>query len=242
MQTQRVDAGRGLAWFGVGWRMFMADPGMWIVLTVIGAIIVLVLGLIPLVGPLLLALLLPGLAGGYFHAARESSAARRLDISHLFVALQMPEKRNPMLVLGAILLGFHILMMLVAVVMVGGSMGMMGVAGHTDNDALAAGAGIGLLLALLIISALGLVVAMAFFYAIPLVMFTDTQPGAAIASSLRASVVNFLPLLVFSVIYLLLAILAMLPFMLGYLVLVPVTFGAILASYREIYPEPAATV
>jgi len=239
MQIQRVDAGKGLAWFGEGWRMFTRDPGMWIVLTVVGAIVALVLGLIPLVGPMLLAMLIPGLTGGYLYAASESMSGRRIDVSQLFVALQQPEKRNPMLVLGAILLGFHILLMLIAVLLVGGSMGVMGMAGHSDNHALAAGAGVGLLLALLIISLIGLLVAMAFIYAIPLVMFTPSLPGEAIRSSLRACITNFLPLLVFSVIYLVLATLAAIPFMLGYLILMPVSFGAIFASYRDIYGNPS---
>lgn len=235
MQVQRVDAGKGLAWFGDGWRVFRADPGMWLALTLIGGVIAMALGLVPLLGPMLFALILPALLGGYMYAAREGLSGRPVEIGHLFIALQQLEKRNPMMVLGALLLGFHILMTLVAVLLVGGSMGMMGIAGHGDNNAMAAGAGLGLLLALLIISVVGLVVAMAFMYAIPLVMFADTKPVDALKSSISACLANFLPLLVFSVAYLVLAVIAAIPLMLGYLILMPVTFAAVVASYDDIY-------
>lgn len=235
MQIQRVDASRGLGWFGAGWGLFKADIGMWVVLTILSGLVVLLTHLIPVVGPLLFALLLPGLLAGLLHAAREASEKRPLDIGHLYAGFKDERLRNPLLVLGAFLLAAHIVMTLVALLLVGGSMGLMGLAGGGEQEALAAGAGIGILLALLIITAIACVLALAFFYAVPLVLFAAAKPVEAMKSSIAACLANFLPLLVFGVFYLVLALLAALPLMLGYLVLVPVTIGAIYTSYREIY-------
>jgi len=235
MQIHKVDAGKGLSWFADGWRLFMVEPGMWVVLTLLSGLVALLTHLIPVVGPLLFALLLPGLLGGLLYGAREVAAGRPLDISHLYLAFKDGPLRNPMLVLGAILLGAHIIMTLIALLLVGGSMGLMGLAGGGEQEALAAGAGIGILLAFLILSVIAFVLALAFLYAVPLVMFAAERPSAALRSSIAACLGNLLPLLVFGVFYLVLAVLAALPLMLGYLVLVPVTVGAVYTSYCDIY-------
>ncbi len=238
MQPRRVDAGRGIAWLSEGWTIFKRDPGMWIALIIVWGVIQLVLGMVPVVGVMLSALLGPALGGGLMFAAREGAEGRPLDINHLFAAFRDESRRNPMLVLGTILVVFNIVMLVVFMIFVGGSMAMMG---QPHYNTLAAGMGIGMLLVLLVFLCLGLLVTMALLYAVPLVMFTDTPPMAAMKSSFAASMVDFMPLLVFSIFYLLLALLAAIPLGLGFLLLLPVTVCAIYASYRDIYPpeQPA---
>jgi uncharacterized membrane protein len=239
MAVQSVDLGKGLAWYGDGWAIFMRSPGMWIVFMILLLVIAVVLGLVPLLGSLLLALILPGLIGGVLYAARELSEQREMDISHLFIAFKEIEMRNSVLVLGAVMLGANILIMLITLVLVGSSMGAAGMMQQGQHDMMAAGFGVGMLLALLLVSGLGLLLSMAFFYAVPLVMFTGAKPLDAIRSSFSACITNILPLLVFGVVYIVLATIAMIPLGLGLLVLLPVTFGAIYASYRDVF-APAA--
>lgn len=239
MQAQGVDVGKGLAWYGDGWGIFTRNPGMWIVLMILLLVIAAVLNLVPLLGPLLFALLLPGLFGGVLYAAREASEQREMDVSHLFIGFKDSAMRNALLVLGAVLLGANILFMFFALLLIGSGMGMAGMLHHGEHEMLAAGLGAGMLLALLLLSLLGLLLSMVFLYAVPLVMFAAAEPVAAMKSSFAACLSNILPLLLFGVIYIVLATIAVLPFGLGLLVLLPVTFGALYASYRDIYAVPA---
>lgn len=235
MQARSVDFGKGLTWFGDGWTLFTRNPGMWILFMILLFVIALVLSLIPLLGQLLLALMLPGLIGGVLFAARELSEQRAMDVSHLFVAFKEGDTRNAMLVLGAVMLGANVLSVLISLVFIGTGMGMAGMMQGDDHEVMAAGLGVGMLLALLLLSLLGLLLSMALFYAIPLVMFAAAQPLDAMKSSFAACLANILPLLLFGIVYIVLALVAAIPFGLGLLVLLPVTFGAIYASYRDIF-------
>ena len=69
-------------------------------------------------------------------------------------------------------------------------------------------------------------------------MFRGVPAGQAMGSSLRANLRNVLPLLVFGVIYLFIAVLATLPLLLGWIVLLPVSAGMLYLSYKDLY-EPA---
>ncbi|HKJ88970.1 MAG TPA: hypothetical protein VKA48_10725 [Gammaproteobacteria bacterium] len=91
----------------------------------------------------------------------------------------------------------------------------------------------------LLVLLLALATGMAFFFATPLVMFTSAGPLSALAASLRGALGNLLPLLVFGVIYVVLAVAAAIPYGLGFLVLGPVGAGAAYASFAEVFP-PAA--
>ncbi len=236
MQTQSVDFGKGLAWYGGGWEIFKRNPGMWIVFMILLFVIAVILNLVPVLGSLLFALIMPGLFGGVLYSARELSEQREMDINHLFIAFKETGTRNSVLVLGAVMLGVNILFMLITLVLIGGGMGMAGMMGEGGHDMMTAGLGVGMLLALLLMSVIGLLLAMAFFYAVPLVMFAAAQPVAAMKSSFAACLANILPLLLFGVVYIVLAAIAVIPFGLGLLVLLPVTFGAVYASYRDVFP------
>jgi uncharacterized membrane protein len=104
---------------------------------------------------------------------------------------------------------------------------------------LLAGAG---LIALLIVLTIGFLVGMALFYGVPLVMLGGQNAWPAAQDSVAASWINMLPLLVFGLIYLVLAVVAIIPFGLGLLILGPVTVGAVYASYQDVFGEAPARV
>lgn len=238
MGYRRVEAGRGFAWYGEGWRLFMLDPGTWIVFAVLLIVLVVLLNTVPVLGPLLFSLIAPGLAGGLLYAAREISMQRKMEFNQLFVAFREPALRNPMLRLGAVLIGANLLLVLLGLLIIGGGLGLAGTVMEPGNHMMGARFGIGLLLAMLLMMAVGLLVAMAFLYAIPLVMFADAGPGAAMKASFGAGLANILPLSLFGIVYVVLAVLAAIPAGLGFLLLLPVSFGALYASYRDIFEPP----
>ena len=241
MTMMRVDAGRGWGWLVEGWQLFVRAPGIWIVVMLIYLGISVVLSFIPFVGGLASMLLLPVLAGGMLFGAAALARGERLEIVHLFRGFQDQERMGPLVLLGAISLAGYALMALVIAVFMGGGL-MMGAALDSTGTivppeamgGLFAGAG---LIALLIVLTISVLIAMALFYGVPLVMLAGQNAWPAAQDSIAACWINILPLLVFGLIYLVLAVVAVIPFGLGLLILGPVTVGAVYASYQDVFGE-----
>ena len=239
MTMMRVEAGRGWGWIVEGWQGFAQAPGIWIVILLIYLGISVVLSLIPFVGGLAYMLLSPVLAGGMLYGAAALARGEPLEIAHLFRGFQDQERMGPLVLLGLISLAGYVLTILVVVVFVGGGLMMGAVMDSTGAvvppeamGGLFVGAG---LIALLVILTVGLLMTMALFYGIPLVMLGGQNAWPAARDSVAACWANVLPLLVFGLIYLVLAVVAAIPFGLGFLILGPVTVGAVYASYRDVF-------
>lgn len=234
MQTRSVGFGRGAEWFGEGWRIFRANPGLWIVGVITLVVIAVLLSLVPILGQLALDLVLPALFAGLFHVAHELAQGRKASFEQLFIGLSDHKLRTPLLILGAVLVGVQLLFVVVGLIFLGGSMGMAGMS-QVASPEMMVGMGAGMLAMMLVFALLAMLASLAFFYAIPLVTFDGVAPIDAIKSSLSACLANVPALLLFGIIYLVLAFIAMIPFGLGLLVLIPVAFGAAYASYRDVY-------
>ena len=235
MEAKTVDVSRGVAWFTGGWQIFMKSPGLWVVLGAITLIIAVALFLLPVVGMLALSLLMPVFVAGLLYAAREADAGRALDVAHLFQGFREKDRLTPLLSLGGIALAGTIVSLALMIMIGGGSMLAMMAGGQRE---MMGGAIAGMLLALPVVLGVQLLVALALIYAVPLVMFRGVPASQAMGSSLRANLRNILPLLVSGVLYLFVAVLATLPLLLGWLVLLPVSVGMLYRSYKDLY-EPA---
>lgn len=246
MAVIRADAGRGWGWIVEGWQLFAQAPGIWIVILLIYLGISVVLSFVPFVGMLAHALLSPVLIGGMLYGAAALARGENLEIAHLFRGFQDQERMGPLVLLGLISVASYVLIALVILVFVGGGL-IVGVALDSTGavvppeamGGLLAGAG---LVALLIILVVGFLIVMALFYGIPLVMLAGQNAWPAAQDSVAACWINMLPLLVFGLIYLVLAVVAIIPFGLGFLVLGPVTVCAIYASYRDVFGEAPSRV
>ena len=232
MEAKTVDVSRGIAWFTGGWRIFMKNPGLWIVLGVITLIIAVALFLLPFVGMLALSLLMPVFAAGLLYAAREADEGRTLDVAHLFQGFREKDRLTPLLSLGGVALAGTVVSLALFIMIGGGSMLAMMAGGQRE---MMGGAIAGMLLALPVVLGVQLLVALALIYAVPLVMFRGVPASQAMGSSLRANLRNILPLLVSGVLYLFVAVLATIPFLLGWLVLLPVSVGMLYRSYKDLY-------
>jgi uncharacterized membrane protein len=246
MTAIRVDAGRGWGWIVEGWQLFAKAPGVWIVIMLIYLGISVVLSLIPFVGGLAYTLLMPVLVGGMLYGAAALARGETLEIAHLFRGFQDQERMGPLVLLGLISVAGYVLMALVVMVFMGGGLIMGATLDSTGTvvppeamGGLLAGAG---LIALLIVLTIGFLVGMALFYGVPLVMLGGQNAWPAAQDSVAASWINVLPLLVFGLIYLVLAVVAIIPFGLGLLILGPVTVGAVYASYQDVFGEAPARV
>jgi uncharacterized membrane protein len=98
-----------------------------------------------------------------------------------------------------------------------------------------AGAFTTMALAVLIGLALFVPIAMAMWFAAPLVVLNQLGPVEAMKQSFNGCLRNVVPFLVYGVVMLVLAIVASVPVGLGWLVLLPIGAGSLYSSYRAIY-------
>ncbi len=120
---------------------------------------------------------------------------------------------------------------------------MTGIGTLLTGDPLQAGVaalaalGIGALFAVLLGLLLGIPLMMAFWFAPALVALRNAEPLAATKASFDACLRNMWPMLVYSLLGLVFAIVASIPLGLGWLVLAPVFAASIYASYKDIFGE-----
>jgi uncharacterized membrane protein len=230
-QARSVDAGRGLAWWTEAWPMFTKNAGMWIVLGLVMLVIYIVLAFIPFIGGVASALLAPVLVGGWLIAARKAEAGGALEVGDLFAGFK--EKVGPLVVIGAVLLGITIVAVLIfGLLGFGAAVGMSG--GVNTGAGVGAMMGIGFL-GLLLTLVFGFLIAMAFWYAPALVVFRDVQPLDAMKASFSAGLKNIVPFLLYGLIYIVAAVIASIPFGLGWIVLVPLLMLTIYVSYKDLF-------
>jgi uncharacterized membrane protein len=224
----------GWHWIAEGWHIFTAAPLMWIVTIVLFIIISTVTAVIPIVGQIAGIVLTPVLIAGLMIGASEVSAGRPLSIGHLFAGFQ--QRVGSLVALGLLSTLFAI----VAVVIVFFAFGStaMQLMMKAQIDPLALTRSLGLLLSIAVVAALLLLpLAMAYYFAPALIALGDQGPLAAMRMSIVACLRNALPLLIYSLVLMVLGVLASLPFALGWIVLLPVLIASLYASYRDIFHD-----
>lgn len=235
MNHQRVDAGAAGRWLQRGWNLFTQSVGLWMAQALLLGIILVALNLVPLLGGLLGALLMPALFGGLVYGARQLERGNALEVGYLFQAFREPGRAGPMLMLGLVPLGAAVLTGVLAAGIMSGAAGtgMATGSGGMGGGMMAGGGLVMMLMSLLI----GLVSGALLLFAIPRVMFGLDAPMAAIQASYRAVLDNIAAYIVLAVIYFVLAIVAAIPFGLGFLVLMPVMGAAVYAAHADVFAD-----
>ena len=233
MQAKSVNAGQGASWFNCGWNLFKQDFGTWFIMFLIFIGIFIVLNFIPLIGPLALSVITPALMAGFMYSASQMDQGNSVEIGNLFQGFKDKQRMNKLLVLGGLSLLASIVLMLIMFSLLGGS-AMMNASetGTIDPQAMMS---TGMSISMLLILLAALFISMGFLYAAPLVMLDNMAPVDSIKTSFSACLKNILPLLVFGIIYFLLAIVAAIPILLGFLILIPVSILAMYCSYKSIF-------
>ena len=235
---QKVAAECGVAWLTEGWALFMRQPSLLVGMTLILLLIIAALNLVPLLGGLAALIMLVVLAAGLLTTFERLQHGQEVGFDTLFSGLR--ERTQPLLILGLILLGAEIIIaLLVGLVVSGtviGSVLMGGIMSHGEmSPAMLLGVIQGGLIALLLVLLLSLPLFMAYTFAVPLVCLGGHAPVAALKASFFAVAANWAPFLVFGLIYLVLALLASIPLLLGWLLLLPLSFAAGYVAYREVF-------
>lgn len=233
---RRLPASAWVGWYRHGWKQFSDSPLAWMGATLSFVAICAVILLVPL-GQLAAQALQFVFLGGLVLGCRDHDAGRRFRFRYLFEGFTAHGAQ--LALIGALctlaFIGFFLL--------VGIGVGVSGIElSLADWNNLAAmthaalPATILLVLLLIFLSALG----MAVWFAPALVVLYDVPAWTALKMSFDGFWHNGVPLTLFGLAWIVLALGASLLLGLGYLVLIPVTVGAIYASTREVFDAPAS--
>ena len=238
MQPKRARTG-ALAWYRLGWQWFTSNPVIWMLLIFVYFVILMALQLIPLLGPLIGAVLWPGLSAGLLYASKKSSEGTAIRVGDLFSALLYSNNRFGLLHLGLISLAVA-LVSGVGIYYIGGeelmaALNQTNPSNMSEESVALMEAQLPMLLSIMLV--ISAITAVFFMYAVPLVAFKGVPAFTAIKTSISTSLINFIPLWLFGSLYLIFAMLASLPMMLGFLILMPVTICAWYASYLDIFGQ-----
>jgi uncharacterized membrane protein len=227
-EPQTVDAGRGIAWLAEGWALFRQAPGIWIAISVIAVVVFVLLAFIPFLGQLGSTLLSILFAGGIMLGCRDLDQGRELTVGHLFAGMQ--SHLTPLLVIGALYLAAVFALFLIAMLVGGGSFAAVMSGAANAGTALSGVLFIGLVLAALLVP-----VAMAMWFAPALATLNGVPAVEAMRASFRGCLRNLVPFIVYGIVLFILAMLASIPFGLGWLLLLPVMAGSVYAGYKDIF-------
>ncbi len=232
MGGRAVSAGQGWTWIAEGFGLFKKAPGMWIALVIILFVILIVLAFIPLLGAVATFLLMPLFLAGLMLGCQALQGGGGLEVGHLFAGFK--EHTGNLIVLGALAIGGWIIVMLPVIAIVGAGT----IFGMLRGDAAGAAAmGGSFVLAWLVAMALSIPIYMALWFAPALVVLRGLAPVAAVKESFVGCLKNVVPFLIYSIVLLVLGIVAAIPLGLGWLVLGPVVIASIYVSYRDIYGD-----
>ncbi|HZQ60047.1 MAG TPA: BPSS1780 family membrane protein [Casimicrobiaceae bacterium] len=236
-----VGASHGATWWSDGWRIFAAAPWLWIGMTLLFVVLMIVLAMIPIVGHIASTLLYPVMGTGLLVGARDVDRHQPLKFEHLFSCFD--KRIGPLLLVAVIYIAAWFVVWLVAAGICVLVFGLGTLSSLLQMDA--SGANLDLLLTfglaalvfLLVVLVLGTPLVMAYWFAPPLVALRGDAPIDAFKASFHASVRNVPPLMIYGLVFIGLAILATIPFGLGWIVFAPVFVGSVYASYRDIFGD-----
>ncbi len=232
---RKVPAAQGFQWVNAGFRFYRKNPLL--LSAAFGVIfgVVMALGLIPSVGGALSDLVWPLAVAGFMAAFRALDAGRELELPDFLSGARGPAL--PLMTIGAVQL---LAMLVIGKIMLGmgfDPQALMAVAQKGDatpqdmqavlNQAMPA-----VLTGLALFTPL----MMATWFAPALILFGGARPMTALGVSLKAVARNWPAMLVNSLaLGLLLFVSALVPFLLGLLVAMPILFGSLYASYQAIF-------
>ena len=222
-----VPTGRGWTWITEALALFRAAPGVWIGMALVWFVIFALGGMIPLVGALATGVLWPVFVAGFATASRHCEQQQTCSFSDLFAGFR--ERFGPLVVVGVITLVISMVVFFAVFAVMG--VGMSTMFGGQASMAM----GLSVLLAILIATALLLPLAMATWFAAPLVLFHQVAPVEAMKMSFTGCLKNVLPFTIYGLVLLVAAFVATIPFGLGWLVLGPVMAASVYTAYRDIY-------
>lgn len=229
LTVKQLPAGRAWTWIVQGFVLFRSYPAMWIVLLLIYLAIMIPLSMLPVIGSVVSTLLAPVFAAGMMWGCRAITLQQDLEINHLFEGF----KRNTaqLIAVGGIYMVSLLFIAIAVVMMLDKETVDLMLQGkdltQQQTDAM--------LLPLLTALMLMLPVIMAYWFAPVLAGLHGLQAIEAMKLSFSACLKNMLPFLLYGLIFMALLVLAIIPFGIGLIVVVPMMMTSLYASYADVF-------
>lgn len=240
IHVRDVRASHGPAWLAGGWRLFRGAPAAWMGLSAGWMLITFALVLVPVIGGVAANLAQPAFFASFALAARRQLSGEAPGMGDLFSGFRLPLK--PLVNLGAILLVAEIAIFFAMSLL--GLPGMGGEEGEvfTVSDYLQRLQGkewilfVGVGLTALVKGAL--------WFAPAILAFREISTAHAVRWSVYAAVSNLGAMLAYGIALTVIVVVAILPWGLGLLVVVPVMLASTYTGYADVFeeagPAPAA--
>lgn len=231
---RKVGAREGLQWVVEGFRLYWRSALLLSAAFGVAFGVIMALSLVPLVGGALSELAWPLMVAGFMAAYRVLDSGKALELPHFLAGVTGP--RILLATIGAVqLLGT----LVIGQIMTGmgfDPQAVMAAAQSPQNPAELQAVIDRSMPALLTGLALFIPLIMATWFAPALILFGAARPATALAVSFRAVARNWLAMGVNGLaLGLVLFVSALVPFLLGLLVAMPVLFGSLYASYQAIF-------
>jgi uncharacterized membrane protein len=236
MPGRTVRAGAGVDWVGDGWRLFRKASLMWIVFLVLFLLVHVGLSMVPWVGTWIGSVVSPILMGGIALGCRSLETGGDLELEHLLAGF----RRNTgiLFAIGVVYALCELALLVVFGAIVGPSFVWAVIQGDQAAVVDAFDDPLRLALGGLVVMALAIPLMAAYWFAPALAMLHDVPAIPAMKESLLACLRNFMPMLVYGLVMLALALLAVLPLGLGLIVWAPLMVATVYTSYRSVFTEP----
>jgi len=254
MQARIVETTRGARWLAEGWRLFRAAPLGWLAAVFGYWLLMTLVSLVPFVGVVAAAVLVPAFSVGFMALARAAGHKAPLDMALLFDGFRHEPRAQ--LALGVVYLVCLGLLLAVSTLADSGALARWMISGQRPTDEVLQSEGF--ITALVAAGALYLPVMLAFWFAPPLASWHATGAAKALFFSFAASMMNWRAFLAYGAVMALLTLLvpflivsafavagaaappaAVIIFPLAILLL-PTLFASFYASYRDVFGYDAA--
>ena len=215
LSIQQVPISHAWHWVVNGFRLFKSNPAMWIILLVIYLAIMIPLSMLPVVGSVLSTLLAPVFAAGMMWGCQAMMRNHDLEINHLFEGFK--HNTSQLVAVGGIYMLSLLVVAVVVVLMLDAATVELLVQGKNLSIEQADAMTLPLLLACMLV----LPVLMTYWFAPVLAGLHDLTAVQAMKLSFNACLRNMLPFFLYGLIFMVLLILAIIPFGIGLIVVVP---------------------
>lgn len=239
MKINHVGAKQGLQWIVNGFYLFRCSPLIWIILCGFLLSIAVVFSLVQTVGQIIFTILSPVFMAGLMSGCKALEQNKELEIGHLFAGFRA--NTIPLITLGGIYLVGQVLIISIAILVGGDTLMDLWFEGkRVDENELKRVSG-NMLSATLVVLTLSIPLMMATWFAPLLIMFDRMPPFAAMRLSFLGCLSNFIPLQIYAISLIVLAIISSIPYGLGFFILIPTLFASIYASYKAIFVDISET-
>lgn len=229
LTIKQVPIGNAWGWIVNGFHLFKANPAMWIILLVIYLAIMIPISMLPVIGSVVSTLLAPVFAAGMMWGCQALVKNQDLEINHLFEGF----KRNTsqLVTIGGIYMVSLLFVAVIVVLALDKETVELLVQGKDLSPEQADGILMPILVALLLI----MPVLMAYWFAPVLAGLHNLSAVDAMKLSFAACLRNMLPFLLYGLIFMVLLIIAIIPFGLGLVVVVPMMMTSLYSSYADVF-------